>query len=73
MKINQMDIEFTADGKYRPNALIINGEPASMSNFLKAHGYNWMASAYGNILFYRTDSCKEYKVYQTDLMKKERN
>ena len=69
MKINGMDITVTSDGIYRPNTLIINGELASMENFLKAHGFNWKTSASGNILCYRAESGAEYQIKQVELMR----
>ena len=68
MNINGMEIKIPGENHYRPEELIINGEKASMDLFLAKHGYNWKTSAHGNILFYRTESGKEYKVPQKELM-----
>ncbi len=60
-------IEYTNDGSYRPNSLIINGELAGRDIFLFKHGYSWKSSPSGNILFYRTKSGKEYRIKQSFL------
>lgn len=64
----KMDIKLTEDGCYRPETLIINGELASMKLFLDKHDYNWQSTASGNVLFYRTEAGKEYRVPQAQLM-----
>lgn len=67
MKIKGMDIQLTSDGTYRPETLIINGETAFATLFDNVHGYHWKPSASGNILYYRTESGKEYAVPQKAL------
>lgn len=62
-----MNIKRTNDSGNRPETLIINDEIASMSLFLKEHGYNWKGTPSGNVLFYRTESGKEYQVKQASL------
>lgn len=67
MKIKGMNIQLTSDGAYRPESLIINGETAFATLFGNAHDYHWKPSAFGNILYYRTESGKEYAVPQKAL------
>ena len=67
MKINGMEIKLTEDGAYRPKTVIINGELASMDAFLKVHRYCWEPTASGNKLYYRTETGKEYTIYQGEL------
>jgi len=67
MKIKGMDVKLTGDGTCRPETLIINGETASATLFDNAHGYHWKPYASGNILYYRTESGKEYSIPQKKL------
>ena len=61
------DIQLTEDGSYRPNRLIINGEPATMDAYSAEHGYSWRTSASGNVLCYRAESGSEYSIPQARL------
>ena len=62
------EIKLTEDGSYRPEHLIINGEMASMAEYAKFHdGKNWKSTASGNVMFYRTESGKEYQIPQGKL------
>jgi len=67
---HRMDIKLTKDGNYRPDTLIINGELASMTLFLEKHGWNWRSRPYGNVLYYRTETGKEYSVKQQEVLRK---
>ena len=60
-------VEFTADGKYRPNSLIVDGELYTMAAFDQEHGYNWKATANGNELCYRSETGKEFRIMQAIL------
>lgn len=71
MTINYQEnkIELTEDGNYRPNKLLINGEIATMDLYAERHnGKNWTATASGNVLYYATESGKEYFIPQSRLM-----
>lgn len=55
-------VEFSES--YRPNNILVDGEPASMDLMAEKHGYNWQTSAHGNILYYATESGKIFAIEQ---------
>ena len=62
------NIEFTADGTYRPNSLIIDGEIYTMEEYAKEHGgHNWKPGPDGNHLCYRSESGRECTIPQAIL------
>lgn len=68
MNYKGREITLTADGNYRPDTVIVDGELYSMTLFAKKHGWNWQSRAAGNQLFYRSESGHEWDVPQKVLM-----
>lgn len=66
-------IELVNGENYRPAEILVNGEKYSMDAYLKKYGYNWRTSANGNILYYRSDSGKDFAVRQSVLFNLTKN
>lgn len=67
MKKMLTKIKLVSDEKYRPKEIIVDGEIYSTTAFLAKHGYYWATSASGNILYYRSESGKEFSIHQKTL------
>lgn len=62
-------IEFPNGNQYRPETLIVDGARYSAALFAALHGYNWRASASGNILYYMSESGKTLSFKQSYLLR----
>lgn len=69
----KIKIELVNGENYRPAEILVNGEKYSMDAYLKKYGYNWRTSASGNILYYRSDSGKDFAVRQSVLFNLTKN
>lgn len=61
-------IDYTEDGTYRPNEILVDGISYTMEAYAAEHGYNWKALPGGNKLFYRAADGTEFAIEQAILM-----